>query len=67
MSYRPATLPSCTVASGWYQVCDGIPPRSVRLASDSVANDKYHTEVDDLFAEWDSDPLGLMSLPDLGM
>ncbi len=31
------------------------------------ANDKHHTEVDDLFAEWDSDPLELLSLPDLGM
>ena len=28
-----------------------------RLANDSVANDKHHTEVDDLFAQWDSDPL----------
>jgi serine/threonine protein kinase len=27
---------------------------------------KHHTEVDDLFAQWDSDPLGLLSLPDLG-
>ena len=38
-----------------------------RLANDSVANDKHHTEVDDLFAEWESDPLALLSLPDLGM
>ena len=38
-----------------------------RLANDSVANDKHHTEVDDLFAQWDSDPLELLSLPDLGM
>jgi hypothetical protein len=37
-----------------------------RLANDSVANDKHHTEVDDLFAQWDSDPLELLSLPDLG-
>jgi hypothetical protein len=37
-----------------------------RIANDSVANDKHHAEVDDLFAEWDSDPLGLLSLPDLG-
>ena len=38
-----------------------------RLANDSVANDKHHTEVDDLFAQWESDPLELLSLPDLGM
>ena len=31
------------------------------------ASDKHHTEVDDLFAQWDSDPLALLSLPDLGM
>jgi len=31
------------------------------------ANDKHHTEVDDLFAQWESDPLELVSLPDLGM
>ena len=37
-----------------------------RLANDNVANDKHHSEVDDLFAHWDSDPLGLLSLPDLG-
>jgi hypothetical protein len=37
-----------------------------RLANDSVANDKHHTEVDDLFAQWESDPLQLLSLPDLG-
>ncbi|MHB8974465.1 MAG: NHL repeat-containing protein [Pirellulaceae bacterium] len=39
---------------------------SNRLANDSVANDKHHTDVDDLFAEWDSDPLELLSFPDLG-
>ena len=38
-----------------------------RLAIDSVASDKPHTEVDDLFAQWDSDPLALLSLPDLGI
>ena len=38
-----------------------------RLANDRVANDKHHTEVDDLFAQWDSDPLALLSLSDLGM
>ena len=26
-----------------------------------------HTEVDDLFAQWESDPLQLLSFPDLGM
>ena len=39
---------------------------SNRLANDSVANDKHHTEVDDLFAQRESDPLELVSLPDLG-
>ncbi len=34
-----------------------------RWASD---NDSQ-ADVDDLFAEWDSDPLGLLSVPDLGM
>ena len=38
-----------------------------RIANDRVANDKRHTEVDDLFAQWESDPLELLSLPDLGM
>ena len=38
-----------------------------RLANDSVANDKHHPEVDDLFAQWDSDPLELFSFPDLGV
>ncbi len=38
-----------------------------RVANDRVANDHHHTEVDDLFAEWDSDPLELLSLPNLGM
>jgi hypothetical protein len=37
-----------------------------RVANDSVASDKHHTEVDDLFAQWDSDPLELLSFPDLG-
>jgi hypothetical protein len=37
-----------------------------RVANDRVANDKRHTEVDDLFAQWESDPLELLSLPDLG-
>ncbi|MHB8971019.1 MAG: hypothetical protein ACYC3X_11400 [Pirellulaceae bacterium] len=38
-----------------------------RLANDSVANDRHHTEVDDLFAQWDSDPLELLSLSGLGI
>ena len=42
-------------------------PVAHRLANDRVANDKRHTEVDDLFAQWDSDPLVLLSFPDLGM
>ncbi|MHB8971530.1 MAG: NHL repeat-containing protein [Pirellulaceae bacterium] len=37
-----------------------------RLANDSVASDQHHTEVDDLFAQWDYDPLELLSFPDLG-
>jgi hypothetical protein len=32
----------------------------------SVANDKHRTEVDDLFAQWESDPLELLSIPGLG-
>jgi hypothetical protein len=31
-----------------------------------LANDKHHTEVDDLFAQWDSDPLELLSPSELG-
>jgi hypothetical protein len=30
-------------------------------------NNHRQAEVDDLFAQWDSDPLALLSLPDLGM
>jgi Tol biopolymer transport system component len=30
-----------------------------RVTNDRVVNDKHHTEVDDLFAQWDSDPLEL--------
>ena len=41
-------------------------PVAHRSANDNVANDKRHTEVDDLFAQWDSDPFGLFSVPDLG-
>ena len=44
-----------------------MPQLRNRTTNDSVANDKHHTEVDDLFAQWDSDPLALLSLPDLGM
>jgi hypothetical protein len=33
--------------------------------SDGVANDKHDTEVDDLFAQWESDPLELVGFPDL--
>ena len=40
---------------------------NIRLANDSVSNDKHHSEVGDLFAQWDSDPLALVSLPDLEM
>ena len=40
----------------------GLRPAN-RIANDSVANDKHHTEVDDLFAQWESDPLELLSLP----
>ena len=42
-------------------------PQRTAPRNDSVANDKHHTEVDDLFAQWDSDPLELLSFPDLGM
>ncbi len=38
-----------------------------RLAIDSVASDRHHTEADDLFAEWDSDPLELFNFPDLAI
>ncbi len=40
-----------------------------RLADNSRWASDHHrdTEVDDLFAEWDSDPLELLSLSDLGM
>ena len=43
-----------------------VPPRTASRI-DSVANDKPHTEVDDLFAQWESDPLERLNLPDLGM
>ncbi len=31
-----------------------------------VNDNDSHSDVDDLFAQWDSDPLELLSLPDLG-
>ncbi len=39
-----------------------------RLSDDSrLARDNHrHTKVDDLFAQWEDDPLELLSLPDLG-
>ena len=45
------------------------PQQSIRLTDDSRrARDSHRqTEVDDLFAEWESDPLELLSLPGLGM
>ena len=34
----------------------------------SLGRDNHHqAEVDDLFAQWESDPLQLLSFPDLGM
>ena len=43
-------------------------PVAHRIADDSRwVNDKHHTEVDGLFAQWESDPLQLLSFPDLGM
>jgi hypothetical protein len=41
-------------------------PVAHRFANANVAYDKHHMEVDDLFAQWDSDPLGLFSFPDVG-
>ncbi|MHB8969628.1 MAG: hypothetical protein ACYC3X_05575 [Pirellulaceae bacterium] len=38
-----------------------------RIANDSVAHDKHHSEVDELFAQWNSDPLQLLSFPGFGM
>ncbi len=45
------------------------PQLSVRLADDSHwARDNHRqAKVDDLFAQWESDPLQLLSIPDLGM
>jgi hypothetical protein len=42
---------------------------SLRIADDNRwARDNHRqTDVDDLFAQWDSDPLELLSLPNLGM
>ncbi len=39
------------------------------IADDSrLVRDNHHqAKVDDVFAEWDTDPLQLLSLPDLGM
>ena len=44
-------------------------PVAHRIADDShsARNNYRQTEVDDLFAEWESDPLGLLSFPDLGI
>ena len=45
------------------------PQPSVRIADDyRWARDSHRqTKVDDLFAQWESDPLELLSFPDLGM
>jgi hypothetical protein len=38
-----------------------------RIANDRhVVSDDHQVEVDDLFAQWESDPLGLLSVADLG-
>ena len=42
-------------------------PVAHRITDDSVANDNHQAKVDDLFAQWETDPLQLLSLPDLGM
>ncbi len=34
-----------------------------RIANDSWASDKHHTEVDDLFAQWEADPLATIESP----
>ncbi len=39
----------------------------VRITSRLARDHHRHTKVDDLFAQRDSDPLGLLSLPDLGI
>ena len=43
--------------------------RSVRIADywRCVCDNRLPTEVNDLFAEWESDPLELLSLPGLGL
>ena len=45
------------------------PQRSVRITDDSrwARDNHLQAEVDDLFAQWESDPLQLLSFPDLGM
>jgi hypothetical protein len=55
---------------GWVAgVESSSPQQSIRLTDDSrLARDNHRqAEVDDLFAQWDSDPLALLSAPDLGM
>ena len=55
---------SAILQSGGHRVSE--PQRSVCLANDTrLANDKHHTEVDDVFAQWESDPLQPLSFPDL--
>ncbi len=39
-------------------------PVAHRIANANVAYDRHHMGVDDLFAQWESDPLELLSLPD---
>ena len=45
------------------------PQPSVRIADDyRWASDNHRqAKVDDLFAQWESDPLQLLSFPELGM
>jgi hypothetical protein len=61
---RPSV--SRTVESHTRDLSYTVGAATTRATNDSVANDRRRTDVDDLFAQWDSDPLELLSLPDLG-
>jgi hypothetical protein len=63
----PIGFSSRSRPGGWGQVFE--PHQGVFIANElgRVRDSHRHTEVADLFAPWDSDPLALLSLPDLGM
>ncbi|MHB8973801.1 MAG: hypothetical protein ACYC3X_16635 [Pirellulaceae bacterium] len=68
-SHHNVLLMICAYDGRVAEVESASPQRSVRLTDDSRGARGNHrqADVDDLFAQWASDPLQLLSFPDLGM